>query len=176
MNAALGNLGKTVELRSGSADRRRGNPGGTGRGDRQGTGRDPGHPRGESRVRRTGRPRVRRPDEAGQDHDPAGIARRRDLARGHLAPARGPLPRVVGRRAHRRRDGRADPAADRAALRRADGARGGRPTDRLRDDRALSRSSAARSGRSAGSPRRTSRPPGGDSCTTGCCRARRTRS
>ena len=162
MNAALGNLGKTVELRT-QAARVAGtrDPGGTGRGDRQGAGRDAGHPRRQSRVQRAGRPRLRRPDEAGRDHDPAGIARRRDLAAGDLAPARGALPGVVGRCPHRRRDGRADPAADRAALRRPDGARGASPGCPGSRRPRPTRSSAARSGRSAASTRPASRPPGG---------------
>ncbi len=136
MNAALGNLGKTVDLRNAP------NP-------VAGTLAELAEAAGKGQVETLvilgGNPAYDAPadlefaalDEAGQDHDPAGIVRRRDFARGHLAPARRALPRVVGRCPHRRRDGRADPAPDRAARRRADGARGGCPTGRFRDDVAL---------------------------------------
>ena len=144
MNAALGNLGKTVELRNG--------PSSTGAGTLAELAEAAGKGQVETLVILGGNPAYDAPADLEfaalmkrvEDHDPAGIARRRDFARGHLAPARRALPRVVGRCPHRRRDGRADPAPDRAARRRADGARGGRPTGRLSRRRRPTRSSAAR--------------------------------
>ena len=166
MNAALGNLGKTVELRKPPARPASGTLEELAEAIDKGRSR-PWSSSAATRVQRAGRSRVRRSDEAGRDHDPAGTARRRDVAAGDLAPARRALPGVVGRRPDRRWDGRADPAADRAALRRAERASRWSPGWPSSRRRRPTRSSAARSGRSAASPRPTSRPPGGDSCTTG---------
>ena len=143
-----------------------GNPRGTGRGDRQGTGRDPAHPGRQSRVYTAPADLdFADADQEGPDHDPPGATRRRDLAAGDLAPSRGALPGVVGRRPHRRRNSRADPAADRAALRRTRRARGARAAARRTRQPLPTRSSAAPSGRSAAATGPGSRPPGASSCT-----------
>ena len=147
MNAALGNIGKTVELRSGPAT--------AGAGTLEELAEAIGKGQVETLVILGGNPAY----DAPADLEFAALMKQVETtirlglhadetsreATWHLPAAH--YLESWGDARDRRRDGRADPAADRAALRRADGARGGRPALRLTRRRRPTRSSAGRSGR-----------------------------
>ena len=130
MNAALGNIGRTVDIRRGRTVGRGDDPAAGATAIKAGAVKTLFILGGNPAYNAPGGPRLGGAAEIGARGHPLRLLRRRDLGAGRGARRRHALPRVVGRCPHGRRHHRAGPADDPAAVRRDDRDRGAGPRSR----------------------------------------------